>query len=112
RDDRPAIAARVRYPLTVFVGGVRIPIASAAALIEQYDIVFTPALKAAIADARGSAGRAGGTALTMTPKSASIGADTVRIERIDDALTITRITVPLAAAGAPDASSGSRRAPP
>ena len=54
RDDRPAIAARVRYPLTVFVGGVRIPISSAAALIEQYDIVFTPALKAAIADARGS----------------------------------------------------------
>jgi hypothetical protein len=112
RDDRPAIAARVRYPLTVFVGGVRIPISSAAALIEQYDIVFTPALKAAIADARGSAGRAGGTALTMTPEFASIGADTVRIERIDDALTITRITVPLAAAGAPDASSGSRRAPP
>jgi hypothetical protein len=111
RDDRQAIAARVRYPLTVLVGAVRIPISSAAALMEQYDIVFTPALKAVIADARGSAGRSGGTALTITPEFASIGADAVRIERIDDALTITRITVPLAA-GAPDAATGSRRVPP
>jgi hypothetical protein len=113
RDDRQAIAAHVRYPLTVFVGGVRIPIASATALIEQYDMVFTPALKAVIADARGPAGgRSGGTALTITPEFASIGADAVRIERIDDALTITRITLLLAAAGAPDAASSSRRAPP
>src|SRR5438093_11671458 len=31
RDDRQAVAAMVRYPLTVFAGGVRIPIAGAAA---------------------------------------------------------------------------------
>jgi hypothetical protein len=104
RDDRQAIAARVRYPLTVSVGGVRIPISNAAALIEHYDLVFTPALKEVITDAR-RAGRSGGTALTITPGYASIGNDAVRIEPIDDALTITRITVPLAAAGASDAAS-------
>jgi len=111
RDDRQAIAARVRYPLTVFVGGVRIPISSVAALVEQYEVVFTPALKAVIADARPSVGRPAGAALTVTADFASIGADAVRIERIDDALKVTRITVPLAAASAPDSATGGSLAP-
>jgi hypothetical protein len=111
RDDRQAIAARVRYPLTVLVGGVRIPIPSPAALIENYEIVFTPVLKAVIADARAPARRSAGAALAVTADFASIGADAVRIERIDDALKITRITVPLAAADARDSASGSGRAP-
>src|SRR5689334_4825253 len=96
RDDRQAVAARVRYPLTVFAGGVRIPIADAAALVTSYDIVITPALKALVASAA-----APGGALTTTSEYATIGADAVRIERVNGALTITRITVPLGAVAVP-----------
>ena len=60
RDDRQAVAARVRYPLTVFAGGVRIPIADAAAFVTSYDIVLTPALKALVASTAASAGSPGG----------------------------------------------------
>jgi len=110
RDDRQAIAARVQYPLTVLVGDVRIPISSAAALIENYELVFTPALKAVVADARPSAGRPAGATLSVTADFASIGADAVRIERIGDALKITRIIVPLAVASARDSAGGTGRA--
>src|SRR4029077_15291640 len=77
RDDRQAIAARVQYPLTVLVGGVRIPISSAAALMENYELVFPPALRAVVADARPSAGRPAGATLSVTADFASIGADAV-----------------------------------
>jgi hypothetical protein len=108
RDDRQAIAARVRYPLTVFAGGVRIPIADAAAFVASYDIVLTPALKALVASAAASGARSPGGALTTTGEFATIGADAVRIDRVNGALTITRITVPLGAAAAPgpDARAG------
>ncbi len=103
RNDRQAVAARVRYPLTVFAGGVRIPIADAAALVTSYDIVMTPALKALVASAASPGG-----ALTTTGEYATIGADALRIERVNGALTITRISVPLGAIAVPgpDARAG------
>jgi len=104
RDDRQAVAARVRYPLTVFAGGVRIPIADAAALVTSYDIVITPALKALVTSAA-----APGGALTTTSEYATIGADAVRIERVNGALTITRITVPLGAVAVPGPDAGAGR---
>jgi hypothetical protein len=104
RDDRQAVAARVRYPLTVFAGGVRIPIADAAALVATYDIVLTPALKALVASAASSGGSPDG-ALTTSGEFATIGADAIRIERVNGALTITRITVPLGAAATPAADA-------
>jgi hypothetical protein len=100
RDDRQAVAARVRYPLTVFAGGVRIPIADAAAFVTSYEIVLTPALKALVANAA-SGGSSPRGALTTTAEFATIGDDAVRIERVDGTLKITRITVPLGAAAAP-----------
>jgi hypothetical protein len=42
RNDRRAVAAMVQYPITLFAGGVRVPIADPAA-----EVVFTPALVAA-----------------------------------------------------------------
>jgi hypothetical protein len=42
--DRAAVAARIRYPATVRIGGLRVPFADAAALLERYDDIFTPAL--------------------------------------------------------------------
>ena len=107
RDDRQAVAARVRYPLTVFAGGLRIPIPDAAAFVTSYDVVVTPAVKALVASAAASV-RSPGGALTTTGEFATIGADAVRIERVNGALTITRITAPLgvAAAPGPDARAG------
>jgi hypothetical protein len=48
RDDRAAVSALVQYPLTVFAGGIRIPIVDAEALRQNYDVVFSPALKTLI----------------------------------------------------------------
>lgn len=99
RGDRAAVSALVHYPLTVFAGGVRIPIRDAAALQQHYDSVFLPALKSLIAQAavpgRGASRRA--ASVVVSPDFATIGVDAVRIEPVGDALKITRITVPLAA---------------
>ena len=89
RDDRRALSALVQYPLTVFAGAVRIPIRDADALLQNYDGVFTPAMKAAIAHA-----------------TSAIDLNVLRIEPVGGALKITR-TVPLGAASpGPPASAG------
>jgi len=109
RDDRQAVAARVRYPLTVYAGGVRIPIVDAAAFVASYDIVVTPALKALVASAATAASGSPRGTLAVSAEFATIGADAVRIERVNDVLTITRITVPLNAADAPGPPVGAGR---
>jgi hypothetical protein len=109
RDDRQAVAARVRYPLTVFAGGVRIPIVDAAAFVASYDIMVTPALKALVASAATPAGSSPRGTLAVSAEFATIGGDAVRIERVNDVLTITRITVPLNAADAPGPPTGAGR---
>ena len=116
RDDRPAVSALVQYPLTVFAGGVRIPIHDAAALLQSYDVVFSPALKALIAQAAISprGGSDSTASVTITADFATIGMDAVRIEPAGGGLKITRITVPLAvsaAGNAPGVSRGASRAP-
>ena len=96
--DRNAIAAMIRYPIIVGIGGLRVPFADAAGLLARYDDIFTPALRDAIA--RGSSG--------------------VVVEIVDGQARITSITVPPDAdessvAGVPpvDApSGGSRRQEP
>jgi hypothetical protein len=50
RDDRQAVAALIRYPITIAVAGMRIPIRDSAALVQTYEAVFTPEIKAAIGD--------------------------------------------------------------
>jgi hypothetical protein len=99
RDDRRAVAMLVQFPLTVFAAGVRIPIRDAAALHQNYDVVFSPALKSLIAQAAapGRGTSRAGASVVVAPDFASIGVDAVRIERVGDGLKITRITVPLAA---------------
>jgi hypothetical protein len=110
RDDRPAVSALVQYPLTVFAGGVRIPIHDAAALLQNYDVVFSPALKTLISQAVIAArGRSDSAAsVTITADFATIGVDAVRIEPVGGGLKITRITVPLAVSDAGHAASVSR----
>jgi hypothetical protein len=98
-DDRAAVSALVQFPLTVFAGGIRIPIRDAAALQQNYDIVFPAALKSLIAQAAlpGRAPSRSSASVVISPGFATIGVDAVRIEPVGDALRITRITVPLAA---------------
>ncbi len=112
RDDRPAVSALIQYPLTVSASGVRIPIRDAAALLQNYDVVFPPALKTLIAQAsipdRGRSASA--AAITLAPDVAIIGVDAVRIEPAGGGLRITRITVPLVAPAAGSEASVSRGA--
>ena len=98
RDDRAGVAALIRYPLTVQAGGIRIPMADTAALVQSYDLVFSPALKAMIAEAAIPArGRsAPRTAVVVTADLITIGSDAVRIEPVDGRLRITRIAMPVA----------------
>ena len=112
RDDRAAISALIQYPLTVFAGGVRIPISDAATLLQNYDVVFSPALKTLISQATMPArGRsASAPSVTVTADIVTIGVDTVRIEPVGGALKITRITVPLAASSAGTAAGVTRSA--
>ena len=99
RDDRPAVAARIQYPLIVFAGGVRIPINDAPALLQQYDAVFSSALKEIISEAAmPGPGRSDSAAsVTVGADYARVGSDALRIEPAGAGLKITRITVPLGA---------------
>jgi hypothetical protein len=108
RDDRPAVSALIQYPLTVFAGGVRIPISDAEALLQSYDVVFPPALKTLIAQAAIPARGRSASAVTFTPDFATIGADAVRIELAGGGLKITRITVPLVVSAAGSAENVGR----
>ena len=111
RDDRGVVSALVRYPLTVFAGGVRIPISDAASLRQNYDVVFSPALKALIAQAAVSGRASSGSiaSVNIAADFATIGNEAVRIERAGEGLKITRITLPLAAPSAKGAARGGRQ---
>ncbi len=50
RDDRQAVAALIQYPITITTAGIRIPIRDSSSLLQTFDAVFTPELKAAIRD--------------------------------------------------------------
>ena len=71
-NDRPTIAAMIRYPITISIGGLRVPVADAAAFLQRYDDVVTPALRQSIAR----------------------GTDDLVIEAVAGQLRITSITVP------------------
>ena len=110
RDDRAAVSALIQYPLIVFAGGVRIPITDAAALVQNYDVVFSPALKTLISRAATPArGRSVPSAtVIVTADVITIGVDAVRIEPVGGELKITRITVPLAGSSVGSAAGVSR----
>ena len=98
RDNREAVAARVQYPLIVFAAGMRIPIVDAASLIQTYDVVFSPALKAVIAEA--SLPTRGRTApkypVAVVADAVIVGDEVIRIQPVGGALKVTGIKVPLA----------------
>jgi hypothetical protein len=52
RNDRPAVAGMVRYPLNVTAGGLQIPVSNAQMFVKLYDTVMSPATRQVIARAR------------------------------------------------------------
>ncbi len=98
-DDRQSIAAMIRYPITVTIGGLRVPFADAAAFLQRYDDIFNPTLRDAIARASVSRGAVAGT-------------NAIVITEVNGQLLVTSITVPRddegppAPVGAAERSSG------
>jgi hypothetical protein len=70
--DRAAVAGMIRFPITIGMVGLRVPFKDAAAFLERYDDIFTPALRESIAR----------------------GSQDVTVEMVDGQLRITGITVP------------------
>jgi hypothetical protein len=80
-DDRKAVAGMVRYPVTISIGGLRVPIPDAATFLNRYDDIFNPALREQIARAGISEGKLA-------------GATDISIRETDGIFQITGITVP------------------
>ena len=100
RDDRAAVAALIAYPITVFAGGVRIPIRDAAFLLENYHLIFPSNLKDIVTQARiADGGFAGRYPIVLRPGALSIANDVIEAQSIEGTLKITRITIPLSPAG-------------
>jgi hypothetical protein len=118
RDDREAVAGKVQYPLIVFAAGIRIPLADAAALVQTYDVIFSPALKAVITEA--SLPTRGRTVpkypVSVVADGVIVGNEVIRIQLVGGALKVTGIKVPLAppsdpVTAAPSRATASRREP-
>jgi hypothetical protein len=92
-NDRNAIAAMIRYPITILIGGLRVPFANAASFLERYEDIFNPPLRDAIARAslRPQTDR---VAMTVTQDEYAIGTNFIVIAAVEGQLRITSITVP------------------
>jgi hypothetical protein len=103
RDDRPAIAGLIRYPITIAIAGFRVPFADAASVLGRYDDIFNPPLREAIlgASAYPSPDR---RLVAATPEAFVIGTNEVVIAPVDGQLRIVSMSVPDFAGGAPPAA--------
>lgn len=100
RDDREAIAAMIRYPITVRVGGMRVPVTDAATFVSSYNLIVTPEMRAKLACLQGGArGRAPALPrVDVEGGLASVAEHTLRLERTPAGWQIVAMNVP-----APDA---------
>jgi len=106
RDDRRGVAAMIRYPIVVWAGALRVPVADAETLLARYDVVFTPALKAVLATG----------ALTATSAGIAIGPGLILVAPDEHRqLKIAEIRIPMTSvadpASAPRAGGTGARAP-
>lgn len=108
RNDRAAVAAMIRYPLTVFAGGIRIPVSDASDLVRSYEAVFSPALTLVIAQATLPGRQPGAGTIVVENGRVMIAGDAVEIQPVGGRLLITGIHAPLAASSS--RSAGGQRA--
>jgi hypothetical protein len=100
RDDRAAVAALIAYPITVFAGGVRIPIRDAAFLLENYNLILPANLRDIVTQARiADGGSAARYPIALRPGALSIADDVIEAQSIEGTFKITRITIPLSLPG-------------
>jgi hypothetical protein len=92
RRDRDAVADMVRYPLSVSVGGIGVPVASRAEMLRLYDGVFTAELRCLVDDTVAG----GAKALSVDAGGASFGSGRVHVADVGGTLKITSIDVPRA----------------
>ena len=106
RGDRAAVAASIRYPVIVSIGGIRVPFQDAETLLDRYEEIFTPELRDLIA--RGS------EVVTETREGFTFGNNALAIARVGSELKISAIVVPPAdpALGASSLSPTDRAASP
>src|SRR5688572_7821525 len=84
-DDSQSIAAMIRYPITVTIGGLRVPFADATAFLQRYDDIFNPTLRDAIARASVSRGAVAGTnAIVITEVNGQLRVTSIRMPREDE----------------------------
>ena len=97
RDDRRSVATLIEYPVVVLIGGLRVPVHNAAALVEHYDLIFTPELKEIIAQTGAPESRSRTIAespVAVTSDSVVIGRNAIVIKPVSGSVKITAITVP------------------
>ena len=90
RRDRAAVADMVRYPPTVNVGGIGIPIRSRAELLNLYNGVFTTELRCLVDDAAAK----GVGAIHVYAGGASFGDGRIHAEDVGGTFKIRSINVP------------------
>jgi len=98
RHDRAAVSEMVRYPLSVNVGGVGIPVNGRAELLRLFDSIFTPDVRCLVDDAVAK----GPAAIRVNGGGVTFANGRIRAGDVGGALKITGIDVPPATgAGAP-----------
>ncbi len=90
-DNRSAVASRVRYPVVVSIGGLRVPFQDPGALLERYDEIFTRELRDLLARAPD---------VVETPDGFAVATNLLTIVRVGAELRIGGIVVPPAETGA------------
>ena len=93
--DREAVAAMMRYPLTVSIAGagLRVPVNGPADFVARYDDIVTESLRDEIARAS-ILPQPGRTQVDVTPAGLSIGSNLVVVERAAGRLQVVSIAVP------------------
>lgn len=106
RNDRAAVAAMIQFPINVRGGSIQIPFQNAAEFIKGYDLVFTAALKEAVAQTKmpGDTRKARFT-LGINAQGVLIGNGVIYAEASGGSYTITRIALVV------DSSPGSTNQP-
>lgn len=96
RGDRRAVAAMVRYRLTVDAGGLIVPVVSPASLLQMWDVVFPPEVRCMIEQSAilRQGEPAPKYAITVDSTGAFFGDGRVRVDRGADGLKITRLVLP------------------
>lgn len=92
--NREAVAAMIRYPITIAISGLRVPFGDAASVVARYDDIFNPALRDVIARASVRA-EGGKQQVTVGGDSYVVGTGDIVITPFEGRLLISSIAVPL-----------------